>query len=81
MTSTTQPSGTAGRQGHLWGARAQDWARMESRQAPTYDEGIRRVGIDPGQAVLEVGCGSGVFLRKAADRGARMCTGSTPPRR
>jgi SAM-dependent methyltransferase len=71
MTSTTQASGTAGRQGRLWGARARDWAAVEERQASTYDEAIRRVGIEPGQAVLEVGCGSGVFLRKVADRGAR----------
>jgi SAM-dependent methyltransferase len=33
---------------------------------------IRRVGIASGQPVLEVGCGSGVFLRAAADHAARV---------
>jgi SAM-dependent methyltransferase len=37
---------------------------------PTYEEAIRRVGVEPGQRVLDIGCGSGVFLRLTADRGA-----------
>jgi ubiquinone/menaquinone biosynthesis C-methylase UbiE len=52
-----------------WGARASDWADHEALQAPTYEEAIRRVGVAPGQRVLDVGCGSGVFLRLVADRG------------
>jgi SAM-dependent methyltransferase len=35
-------------------------------------EAMRRVGLAKGQRVLEVGCGSGVFLRRAADRGASV---------
>lgn len=66
------PSGSAERWGPRWGARAQDWAATEEQQRPTYDETIRRVGIGPGQRVLEVGCGSGVFLRAAADAGAQV---------
>jgi SAM-dependent methyltransferase len=66
------PSGSAARWGPLWGARADDWARTEEQQLPTYEEAIRRVGVDPGQLVLDVGCGTGVFLRAAADRGARV---------
>jgi SAM-dependent methyltransferase len=69
MTSTTT-AGSAERWGPLWGARADDWAETEEQQQPTYDEAIRQVGIVPGRRVLEVGCGSGVFLRAAADRGA-----------
>jgi SAM-dependent methyltransferase len=72
MTSTAPASGTAERQGGLWGARAEAWAEQEARQVPTYQAAIDRIGIAPGQAVLEVGCGSGVFLRQAADRGARV---------
>jgi SAM-dependent methyltransferase len=64
--------GSAERHGPLWGARARDWAVNEEQQLPTYEEAIRRVGIDAGQSVLEVGCGTGVFLRAAADRGARV---------
>jgi cyclopropane fatty-acyl-phospholipid synthase-like methyltransferase len=79
MSSTTT-TGSAQRWGPLWGARARDWAANEEQQAPTYAKAIRRVGITGGQRVLEVGCGSGVFLRAAADRG-RWSTASTPPRR
>jgi ubiquinone/menaquinone biosynthesis C-methylase UbiE len=72
MPSATSASGSAERWGPLWGARARDWAQNEQQQAPTYEEAIRRVGIAPGQRVLELGCGTGVFLRTAADRGARV---------
>jgi SAM-dependent methyltransferase len=72
MTSTTPAAGSAARWGPLWGARPHDWAEDEDQQVPTYEEAIRRVGIEPGQLVLDLGCGSGVFLRLAADRGARV---------
>ncbi len=64
--------GSARRHGDLWGARAQAWAENEEQQLPTYDHAIRRIGIGPGTSVLEVGCGSGVFLRRAADAGATV---------
>ena len=54
-----------------WGARAAAWAEQEEQQVPTYAETLRRVELERGAAVLDVGCGSGVFLRLAADRGAR----------
>jgi len=38
---------------------------------PTYEEAIRRIGVAPGQRVLDIGCGTGVFLRLVADRGAK----------
>jgi SAM-dependent methyltransferase len=72
MTPTTQKQGTSERWGPLWGARPDDWAATEMQQIPAYEEAIRRVGIEPGQDVLDVGCGVGVFLRLAADRGARV---------
>jgi SAM-dependent methyltransferase len=62
--------GSAERWGPLWGARARDWAGSEEQQVPTYQAAIERVGLEPGQDVLDVGCGTGVFLRLAADRGA-----------
>jgi SAM-dependent methyltransferase len=71
MTATKQASGSAERWGPLWGALPEDWAANEERQVPTYEEAMRRVEIEPGQRVLDLGCGSGVFLRLAADRGAR----------
>lgn len=69
---TNPPRGTAEVQGELWGARPRAWAANEEQQVPTYEEAIRRVGITAGQRVLDIGCGSGVFLRLAADRGAEV---------
>ncbi len=70
MTSTTA-SGSATRWGPLWGSRARDWGANEEQQGPTYDEAIKRVGPTVGKRVLEVGCGTGVFLAAVAARGAR----------
>jgi SAM-dependent methyltransferase len=72
MTATTSSIGSAERWGPLWSSRPQDWASTEEQQLPTYEEAIRQLGIAAGQRVLEVGCGSGVFLRAAADRGAEV---------
>jgi len=64
-------SGSAERWGPLWGARPADWALSEEQQLPTYEEALRHVDLLPGQAVLDVGCGVGVFLELVAARGAR----------
>jgi SAM-dependent methyltransferase len=72
VTSTTEAaSGSAERWGSLWGARPADWALSEDQQLPTYQEALRRVGLRPGQLVLDIGCGVGAFLRLVAERGAR----------
>jgi SAM-dependent methyltransferase len=71
MPATKPTSGSAVKWGPLWGARARDWAEIEDQQVPTYEAAIRRVGIAPGQRVLDIGCGTGVFLRLVADRGAQ----------
>ena len=72
MTPTATLSERAAQWGRAWGSRARDWAATEEQQLPTYEQAIRRVGIAAGQRVLEVGCGTGVFLRAAADRGAEV---------
>jgi SAM-dependent methyltransferase len=71
ITSGSPPyTASAERWGALWGARADDWAPTEEQQIPGYEEAIMRVGLDAGQRVLDIGCGTGVFLRLAAERGA-----------
>jgi SAM-dependent methyltransferase len=72
MASTTTVEGKAERWGRSWGMRAEAWAATEEQQLPTYEEAIRRLRIGEGRTVLEVGCGAGVFIRAAADRGARV---------
>src|SRR5919109_4837258 len=70
VSVTSTASGSAAKWGPLWGARPQAWGENEERQVPTYQEALRHVGIAEGQRVLDIGCGTGVFLRLAADRGA-----------
>jgi SAM-dependent methyltransferase len=70
-THAAQTTGSAERWGPLWGARPADWALNEDRQTPTYEAALARVGLAAGQAVLDIGCGVGSFLRLVAERGAR----------
>jgi SAM-dependent methyltransferase len=70
-TGTAVPTGSAARWGPLWGARPDDWAECEEQQVPTYEDALRRVQVEPGQLVLDIGCGVGVFLGLVADRGAQ----------
>jgi SAM-dependent methyltransferase len=65
-------TGTGRVQGELWGTRATAWAEHETQYLPVYNDAIRRLGIRAGTAVLDVGCGSGVFLRAASDAGSRV---------
>jgi len=67
----TATSGTAHQQGPLWGSKPVEWAELEAQQIPAYEEAVRRVGVEPGDAVLDLGCGAGTFLGLVADRGAR----------
>ena len=70
--TTAATGNSAERNGSLWGSRPRDWALNEVQQVPTYEEAIERVGLAPGQRVLEVGCGAGVFLGVAAEHGAEV---------
>ena len=69
--SPTAVTGSAERWGPLWGARPADWAVTEAQQAPSYEDVLSRVSLEPGQSVLDVGCGVGAFLALVAGRGAR----------
>jgi SAM-dependent methyltransferase len=70
MTST-KVAGSAERWGPLWGARPADWALSEDQQIPIYEEALLRVDLQPGQLLLDIGCGVGAFLQLVAERGAR----------
>jgi SAM-dependent methyltransferase len=72
MSEVAGTTGSAERWGPLWSARAADWSANEEQQLPTYEAALERLHAGPGLRVLEVGCGSGVFLRAAADRGAEV---------
>jgi SAM-dependent methyltransferase len=67
----TSVAGSADKWGPLWGAQPRAWAEDEEKQVPTYEEAIRRIGVAPGERVLDIGCGTGVFLRLVADHGAK----------
>src|SRR5262245_25548851 len=70
MDATTQAHGSADRWGPLWGARPADWALSEEQHVPGYEAALARVALAPGQLVLDIGCGVGVFLGLVAKRGA-----------
>jgi SAM-dependent methyltransferase len=70
MSSTTQ-MGTAAVEGRLWSACADDWAAIQERQvAPAYEAALAALQVRPSTRLLDAGCGAGMFLRLAADRGA-----------
>jgi SAM-dependent methyltransferase len=64
-------AGTAELQGRLWSARTADWAEFqEPYLEPAFRAGLDAVGVGDGTRLLDVGCGAGLALRLAADRGA-----------
>ena len=68
--STTTPT-SAEHNGHAWGLRARDWSETESQMRPSYEARASSAPASaPARRVLDVGCGSGAFLRAAADHGA-----------
>lgn len=70
MATRGTVTGSATLQGELWGARARHWAEQELRQRPLYEHALGSLGIGNGSAVLDVGCGAGLFCALAADAGA-----------
>jgi SAM-dependent methyltransferase len=57
----------------LWGARATDWAEIQEPMCrPVYVAVFERVGLQPGTAYLDAGCGAGMAAQIAAGRGAQV---------
>lgn len=72
MVSVTPGSATP-LHGELWSSRARDWADlMEPAMRQLYAAVLDRIGPMTGAALLDAGCGSGMFCRLATDRGARV---------
>src|SRR5262249_19531548 len=64
---------TAATNGRLWGARAEDWSRLQERcVAPAYEAVLARLSVGAGMQVLDVGCGAGMAAARMAERGARV---------
>jgi SAM-dependent methyltransferase len=63
--------GSAAVQSTLWGPRAADWADVqEATLVELYESALETLHVQGPMAVLDVGCGSGLFCRLAADRRA-----------
>ena len=72
MTSDTTTSGAA-IQGRLWSVRTDDWANIQERQvAPAFDAALEALRVTGATRLLDAGCGAGLALRYAADRGAEV---------
>jgi SAM-dependent methyltransferase len=69
--STSTHAGTAELQGRLWSVSAADWAELHEQYVePAYTAALDALGIGEGTRMLDIGCGAGLALRLAADRGA-----------
>jgi SAM-dependent methyltransferase len=59
------------RQGELWGTAPEDWALyLETTFIPVYKKVLNKSRLAAGAAILDIGCGSGLFLKMAAAKGA-----------
>ena len=58
-------------QRRLWGTDPQAWAELaEAHNRPLFSAVLDAARVGPGTAVLDVGCGAGLTLALAAERGA-----------
>ncbi len=65
--------GSATMQGHLWGARAQDWAAyVEQVCLPLFGAALDAGRVTTGTRLLDAGCGAGLLALLANLRGAQV---------
>jgi len=76
MRQDERSSGSAGRWGPMFGARARDWAETWEGPlgwgTPVYEYVLDRTAVGSNTTLLDCGCGAGRFPRMAADRGAAV---------
>lgn len=59
------------RQGELWGTAPEDWALyLETTFIPVYKKVINKTRLSANTQVLDIGCGSGLFIKMADAQGA-----------
>lgn len=59
------------RQGELWGTAAEDWALyLETTFIPVYKKIINKIGLGEKHHLLDIGCGSGLFMKMADSKAA-----------
>jgi SAM-dependent methyltransferase len=69
--STNTQTGTGEANGRLWSVNASDWAELQEQyMASAYTAALDALKVRAGTRMLDVGCGAGLALRLAADRGA-----------
>ncbi|HVP03429.1 MAG TPA: class I SAM-dependent methyltransferase [Solirubrobacteraceae bacterium] len=70
----------AARQRALWGRRPRDWAEhAEPANRLLFEAVLDAVDAGPGLKLLDVGCGSGLAVRMAADRGCAVAGADATP--
>lgn len=72
-TARRKATGSAGVQGILWSGRAEDWAdALEPQHLPLFEAVLAALGVGPGTAYVDVGCGTGLAGHLASRLGAHV---------
>jgi len=73
MAHMIKTKGTGEANGRIWGLRAADWANIQEPQcAPAYHAVLEKGDVGAGTRLLDAGCGAGMALELAAQRGAEV---------
>src|SRR5277367_6690907 len=71
MEDTNDLSASAQTQKRLWDADPEAWALYsEPHNLPLFEAVLRAAGVGDGSRVLDIGCGTGLLLQLASQRGA-----------